>query len=173
MGVPFSLNIYGDGSLRAAMTAAVNAEGLGDVVRFAGAVPFDSELIPRLKQDVDLFSCCHQQADPSCTYLETLSCGVPIVGCGNKAFLGVVVLGNAMMATPMSRPRAAAIAIERLHHDRPWLARMAARAAAIGKAHAFEATFMARIENLREAAENSRLLLADRRVPNHNHSLLR
>ena len=173
LDVPFSLDIYGDGSLRAAMMAAVVAEGLGDVVRFAGAVPFDSELIPRLKQDADLFICCHRQADPSCTYLETLSCGVPIVGYGNEAFLGVAALGDAMVATPMNRPRAAAIAIERLHHDRPRLARMAAKAAAIGKAHAFEATFMARIEHLRHAAENSRLSLADRRAPNHNHSLLR
>ena len=173
LGVSFSLTIYGDGSLRAEMMAAVIAGGLNDLVHFAGAVPFDSELIPRLKQNADLFICCHRQADPSCTYLETLSCGVPIVGYGNDAFLGVAALGDAMVATPMNRPRAVAIAIERLHRDRPRLAFMAAKAAAVGKAHAFETTFMARVEHLRRAAENSRLSLADHEAFNRIHSLRR
>lgn len=40
--------------------------------------------LQRIVKQADLFVCCHVQGDPSCTYLETFACGVPIVGYANE-----------------------------------------------------------------------------------------
>jgi glycosyltransferase involved in cell wall biosynthesis len=151
-GVAFEFDIYGTGTLHAPMREAIDAAGLGDVVRLRGAVPFDAELVPELKRRIDLFVCCHRQDDPSCTYLETLSCGVPIVGYDNGAFAGVLALGPAGIATPMDDVAAIAAAIARLDADRETLATMAAAAAAIGREHSFDRTFASRIAHLRAVA---------------------
>lgn len=149
LGVAFTLDIFGDGGLRDAIAASIVAAGLADTVRLRGAVPFDDELVPTLKAEVDLFLCCHRQDDPSCTYLETLSCGVPIVGYDNAAFTGVLTLGKAGVATPMAKPQQAAIAIQRLDRSRALLSDMAAEAAKVGRAHSFDKAFAARIDHLR------------------------
>ncbi len=151
-GTPFTLDIYGDGVLRPAMQQAINAEGLGDQVVLHGKVPFDAVLVPLMKERVDLFLCCHRQDDPSCTYLETLSCGVPIVGYDNAAFAGVLALGDVGIAVAMDDPAAAARAIAVLAGDRGRLAAMADAAAAIGRDHSFERTFAARIDHLKAIA---------------------
>ncbi|UAK23029.1 glycosyltransferase [Sphingomonas nostoxanthinifaciens] len=151
-GIAFTFDLYGEGSLKPAIAAAAAAAGIADAVRIHGGVPFDEELVPLLKDRTDLFLCLHRQADPSCTYLETIGCGVPIVGYDNAAFAGVLALGETGIATPMDRPEQAAAAIATLNADRPRLARMARDAAAIGRAHGFEATFAARITHLRDVA---------------------
>ncbi|MDP1025751.1 glycosyltransferase [Sphingomonas sp. KR1UV-12] len=151
-GVPFSLDIYGDGSLRAAIVAEIAASGLDGQVAVKGPVPFDTVLVPKMIGEVDLFLCCHRQADPSCTYLETLSCGVPIVGYDNAAFRGVVELGDVGIAVPVDDPAAAAAAIADLASDRPRLVRMAGTAAKVGAAHSFEKVFATRLAHLREIA---------------------
>jgi colanic acid/amylovoran biosynthesis glycosyltransferase len=148
-GTAFTLDIFGDGSLCAAMAQAIVDHGLVEIVRLRGSVPFDDQLVPTLKADVDLFLCCHRQDDPSCTYLETLSCGVPIVGYDNGAFAGVLSLGAVGIATPMDDPAAAAAAIHGLDRNRDLLAAMATTAADIGREHSFETTFAARIDHLR------------------------
>lgn len=38
---------------------------------------------------------CHRQGDPSCTYLETYACGMPIVGYNNQAHQGILASNNA------------------------------------------------------------------------------
>jgi len=149
---PFTLDIYGDGVLRPAMQQAIEAEGLGDRVVLHGKVPFDAVLVPLMKERVDLFLCCHRQDDPSCTYLETLSCGVPIVGYANAAFAGVLALGDIGIAVAMDDPAAAARAIAVLADDRTRLAAMADAAAAVGRTHSFERTFAARIDHLKAIA---------------------
>ena len=151
-GTPFALDIYGDGVLRPAMQQAIAAEGLGDQVVLHGKVPFDAVLVPLMKERVDLFLCCHRQDDPSCTYLETLSCGVPIVGYDNAAFAGVLALGDVGIAVAMDDPAAAARAIAVLADDRGRLAAMADAAAAVGRDHSFERTFAARIDHLKAIA---------------------
>ena len=151
-GTPFTLDIYGDGVLRPAMQQAIAAEGLGDQVVLHGKVPFDAVLVPLMKERVDLFLCCHRQDDPSCTYLETLSCGVPIVGYDNAAFAGVLALGDVGIAVAMDDPAAAARAIAVLADDRGRLAAMADAAAAVGRDHSFERTFAARIDHLKAIA---------------------
>lgn len=150
--VAFHLDIYGDGSLRGAMAAAVARDGLHDRVTLHGPVPFDTALIPAMIERTDLFLCCHRQADPSCTYLETLGCGVPIVGYDNAAFVGVLGLGDVGVAVAMDDPDAAARAIAALASDRDRLATLAGNAASISRAHSFESVFAARVAHLRRIA---------------------
>ena len=125
---------------------------LGDRVTLHGPVPFDTALVPALIERTDLFLCCHRQADPSCTYMETLSCGVPIVGYDNAAFAGVLALAPIGRSVPMDRPRAAADAIAALDGDRATLATMMATAATVGRDHGFEKVFASRIAHLRTIA---------------------
>ena len=88
MGVPFEMSICGDGESMAQLQRDVWELHLGDKVKFRGNLDFKAELVPFVKNKTDLFVCCHRQGDPSCTYLETMACGVPIVGYGNEAFEG-------------------------------------------------------------------------------------
>lgn len=153
VGIPFRFDIYGSGSLEPMMRQDASAAGLAEQIRFHGPVPFDEELVPALKRDIDLFVCCHRQSDPSCTYIESMACGVPIVGYANAAFAGVLRLGAAGIATPMDRPAEVAASIMALHEDRKRLAAMARLAAEIGRQHSFEQVFAQRIDHLRSIAQ--------------------
>lgn len=147
-----TLDVYGDGSLRGEMQRQIDAAGLGESVRLRGALDFETELVPTMKQSVDAFLCCHRQADPSCTYLETLGCGTPIVGYLNNAFAGVLTLGPCGAGVPMDDIEGLAAAIRRLDADRPRLAGLIRGAAEVAGTRLFEDVFAARIEHLRRVS---------------------
>jgi colanic acid/amylovoran biosynthesis glycosyltransferase len=147
-GLDFTFDFFGSGSLEGEMRSAVKAFGLENKVFFHGPVSFDEVLVPHLKQRIDLFVCCHRQSDPSCTYIETLGCGVPIVGYDNAAFRGVLDLGDVGVRVSTNKPKALADAIITLDRDRARLAAMAKSAIAVASQHSFEATFARRIEHL-------------------------
>ncbi len=149
-GRPFEFAICGAGTLEPQMRQEVERRGLGGVVRFRGNLDFKSELMPFVRDHVDLFVCCHRQGDPSCTYLETMACGVPIVGYDNEAFHGVVDQSGAGWTSPMNRPglladRIAALGDEELEHH-------ARRSLAFARKRTFDKEFGRRIEHLRELA---------------------
>lgn len=144
-----TLDIYGVGSLRETMERQVMAAGLGSAIRFHGSLPYDEALVPTFKTDVDLFLCCHPQADPSCTYLETLGCGVPIAGYRNAAFAGVLNLGNCGVGVPVGDIEGLASEVVRLDRDRAALGRLTRGAAAVATEHLFEKVFAERVAHLR------------------------
>ena len=92
--INYELYIFGDGDLINEMKRYVDDFKL-DKIKFFGAVDFDKELIPFLSKNADLFLCTHKQSDPSCTYIETFGCGVPILGYDNAAFNGMQSLSDA------------------------------------------------------------------------------
>jgi hypothetical protein len=96
------------------MRAQVAKRSLENLIQFKGPLDFERELIPFIRENVDLFVCCHRQGDPSCTYLETMSCGVPIAGYDNEAFAGLVKTSAAGWFTPMDRPKNTRLAIPRI-----------------------------------------------------------
>ena len=149
-GVDFTLDIYGDGPLRPALLARIEALGLGDVVRVQAPVDFRSGWVPTLVEQADLFVCCHPQGDPSSTYPEVMSCGVPIVGYANSAFRGIVAHSGCGWLTPVGEPQALAAQIATLASQRPALAEAARKGREFAKAHVFEATFKARADQLIE-----------------------
>ena len=118
LAVPFTLDVYGTGRLNDRIRKEVDAHRLSDCVRLHGAVDFDRTLMPVLKESVDLFVCCHRQGDPSCTYAETLGCGVPIVGFANEAFASMASMHDIGWSVPMGDVAGLARLVARLAADR-------------------------------------------------------
>ncbi len=123
------------------------------MVRLWGVADFRTELMPTLSREVDLMILPHPQGDPACTYMETLSAGVPIAAYANEAWLGL--LGHLRrsghevgVATPLGDPGALATAIAELHRDRRKLITMSRAARAAAGGHTFESTFARRVDHL-------------------------
>ncbi len=151
-GVAFRLSICGSGVLEAAMRQRVAAEGLGESVVLRGVLDFETGLVPFVKREADLFVCCHKQGDPSCTYLETMACGVPIAGYRNEAFAGLLERVDAGWGVPLDDVRALAETVARLAVRRPEIAEKGRTALAFASEHTFERTFDRRLAFFREAA---------------------
>lgn len=147
-GVPFELHVAGDGVLRPRLEA--EAADLDGRVRWVGVKDFERELVPWLRNEVDLFVMPHRQGDPSCTYMETLAGGVPIVGYDNEACSSFVEHFDVGASSTLDDPEALAEVIAELHRDRPRLDRWAARAAEVARNGCFESMMQARVEHLQE-----------------------
>lgn len=146
--VPFTLDIYGDGPLVPEMTADIQRHNLGGVVRLGGVLDFASELMPTVRDQVDLFVCCHRQGDPSCTYLETMACGVPIVGYANEAFESLMQLCAAGVSVPMNDSAALAAVIQRLSRNPRQVAEMAQVALDFARERTFEHEYRRRLDHM-------------------------
>ncbi|GAB4530650.1 MAG: hypothetical protein Kow00133_19380 [Amphiplicatus sp.] len=156
LGVDFTFETFGGGSLEQDMKAAIERLALGERFTLRGVVDFETALTPYLRAKADLFVCCHPQSDPSCTYLETYGCGVPIVGYDNAAFEGVRRASGAGWRAPKNRPDLIAREIARLDGAREEIIEHAERALAFAREHTFEKTFERRIAQLRTLAEDRR-----------------
>lgn len=152
ISVPFEMTICGGGDLEPSMKLAVNRAGLGEYVKFAGVLDFKTELTLLAKRWADVFVCCHRSGDPSCTYLETMSCGVPIVGYDNQAFRGLVQQSGAGWLAPMDRPKQLAGKIAELSRNRHAVAEASRSALAFARRCTFEETFEMRIEHMNECS---------------------
>lgn len=150
-GTAFELSICGGGDLEPVIRRDIARLNLGKQVQLKGTLDFAKELVPFIRDHVDVFVCCHRQGDPSCTYLETMSCGVPIVGYDNEALAGVVRQSGAGWSTPLDKPGLLAERISQLtaaeieDHSR--------RSLSFARAHTFEGEFQRRMEHLRSLAK--------------------
>jgi colanic acid/amylovoran biosynthesis glycosyltransferase len=151
-GMRFEMSICGDGELSASMASQIAEKGLSHVVEMKGVLDFKTELVPYTQKHTDLFVCCHRQGDPSCTYLETMSCGVPIVGYDNEAFLGVAAESKAGWPAPMNRPEQMARKIIDLDRNREDIALASRTSLHFSRSHTFEKTFKRRVEHLQAVA---------------------
>ena len=142
------LTIYGAGDLEDEMKAYIHKHQLADSVFMVGSVDFYKELIPVLKQQVDLFVMLHRQSDPSCTYLEALSCGLPIVGYENKAFSGLLELSDIGWGAKSDDIDGVVKIIERLNVNRARIAEKSKTSRKFAGQHDFETTFQNRIDHL-------------------------
>ena len=147
MGRDFSLAICGAGALEQSMRDFVHDHGLGKVVRFLGSLDFRSELLPFLRDEIDLFVSCHRQGDPSCTYIETMACGVPIAGYDNDAWKGLVRTSGCGWATPVDKIDALAGKIESLSDAD--IEEHSLASLRFASAHTFETEFERRMVHLR------------------------
>lgn len=146
-GVPFSLDIFGDGELLPEMDAKIKNYGISAQVRLHGAVDFKNELVPYVKKNIDLFVVCHRQSDPSCTYLETYACGVPIAGYGNKAHAGILAKHDVGWKVDMNDVAGLADLIARLHLSRDEIKAKSRAAVRFAMDNNFETTFKRRISH--------------------------
>jgi glycosyltransferase involved in cell wall biosynthesis len=148
LGVPFSFDVVGDGPLAGPLRARIAEAGLGEAMRVLGPQDFATGWLPHLRQNADLFVCGHPQGDPSSTYPEVMSCGVPIAGYDNEAFRGVVDKSGSGWLAPMHDAEALARTIAGLHADREALVAAGRRARDFGAACSFEVTYRARAHHL-------------------------
>ena len=146
--VNFHLTIYGTGELENYMKNFIKKHQLENSVLMAGAVDFSRELIPNLQQKFDLFVMLHRQSDPSCTYLETLACGLPIVSYDNKAFSGLVELADIGWKVKRDDFKGVARVIENLNSNRKEILEKSKNSIDFARHHDFESTFQNRIEQL-------------------------
>lgn len=149
-GVDAELHLFGRGAEEEAMRAAASRDDLP--MRFHGAVDFADELMPFARTQADLFVCPHTQSDPSCTYLETLSCALPIAGYANDAFAPLIEAGASGVAVPVGDTGALADAVAGLASDPARLDAMAAQALEFARPHSFEATVARRMAHVRAAS---------------------
>ena len=152
-GVNFTLAICGDGTLRSAMQDQAKSAGLLDRIDFRGVLDFETELVPFVRRSVDLFINCHPQGDPSCTYLETMTCGTPIAGFNNEAFAGLCTASGVGWPTPSGDVARLADQIAELDRARHQIATASQKARDFAAAHTFEKTFDARIAHLLHCRE--------------------
>lgn len=150
--VSFTFEIFGTGPLEGELKARIRRYGLGEKVWLKGALDFDKGWIPHLKEHPDLFVCCHPQGDPSSTYPEVMSAGVPIAGYDNEAFSGIVRNDGIGWLAPTFDSRGLADVIAELARRREEIATMARRGRAFALRHAFERTFEARTRHLLAAS---------------------
>lgn len=148
-GVEAKLDIYGAGSLAPEIRAAIVDGGFEDSVRMMPTMDFDTEFVPRIKGAYDLFVCCHPQSDPSCTYIETLGCGIPIASFGNKAIIGLLSLAEFGWIVPIGDIAEMAVTIAGLSANRDAIATKAAAGLALARQYAFENVYAGRIAHLR------------------------
>ena len=146
--VPFTMDICGDGSDAHRIERAIAQLGLGEHVRMRGVLEFHQELIPFMREEVDVFVCPHLQGDPSCTYLETMACGVPIVGYANEAWAGIADRVAAGWTAPLGDLDKLAERIRTAHVQRATIVERAHQALTFARAHTYERTFAARVRHL-------------------------
>ncbi len=73
-----ALDVAGDGPLREPLATLAERLGLGDRVRFLGAVPHDR--LPTLYRTADLFVLSSRHESQGLAALEAAACGTPVVG---------------------------------------------------------------------------------------------
>jgi len=153
LNIDFELRIYGAGDMNVEMEEFISKHHLENNVSMLGAVDFYKVLIPELKRSVDLFVCLHRQSDPSCTYLETLSCGIPIVGYKNRAFAGLLDISDIGWGVKLNDLDEVCRAIVYLNSNRAELIEKSKNSAAFSRLHDFESTFEKRVNHLLSTVE--------------------
>lgn len=157
LGIPFELFISGAGEVEASMHHRIAKDGLEDCVKMMGVPDFKSIFFPFVKANADLFICCHRQGDPSCTYIETMSCGVPIVGYANEAFVGMVEQSKAGWLVEMNQPKMLAKKVAELSRNRDEIKKMSFKSLDFARIHTFDKTFESRILHMERIAMNANL----------------
>ncbi len=151
-GIDFRMHICGDGDLVPELRREITRRNLAHHVMLRGVFEFTRELIPFMQNNVDLFVCPHPQGDPSCTYLETMACGVPVVGYDNAAFRGIVQTSGVGWLSPLGNPSALAQRIGELARNRPQLAVASLQSREFALHHTFAQTMQQRVDHMRACA---------------------
>lgn len=151
-GVDFTLAIYGAGSLEPALRQGIAEAGLSDRVTLHQPVPFETELVPISRSRADVFVSCHRQSDPSCTYVEAMGCGLPVIGYDNQMWARLARTSGAGWVQPMGDTRSVIERLAALAADRAQVLSRAEAALTFARAHDFDHEFIARMDHLKRLA---------------------
>ncbi len=149
LGIPFELTIVGSGPLERQIHQDIERADLSDCVTLLPPMDFRSGWVPFLRERTDIFLCSHVQGDPSSTYPEVMSCGVPILGFDNEAFSGILAWSDGGWAVPLRKPELMAEKLAELHVKRDDVLDKSRNAMKFAAEHAFEKTFARRTQQLR------------------------
>jgi colanic acid/amylovoran biosynthesis glycosyltransferase len=144
-GLNIEMHCYGQGQQKLQMQDVATESR----IHIHDAIPYPD--LVKLSRTFDVFVCCHIQSDPSCTYLESLGAGLPIVGYDNRMWRGLLKASGAGYASPMGKPAKVVDDIARLIAARE-LDEMSLRALEFAKKHTFEIEFQKRVDALNAAA---------------------
>lgn len=146
--VDFQLDIYGTGSLEDTIKQGIAQHGLSDKVRLHAPVDFETELVPLSRDSADLFLSCHRQSDPSCTYLEAMGCGLPVIGYANAMLSRLNTEAQAGWTVGLGNVTELADKISQIAGDLTELHRASKAALAYAGGHDFESEFAKRRDHL-------------------------
>ncbi|MDP9017069.1 MAG: glycosyltransferase [Candidatus Eremiobacteraeota bacterium] len=138
-GLNIEMHCYGQGSQKTQMQAIATDSR----VYIHDAIPYPD--LVKLSRTFDVFVCCHIQSDPSCTYVESLGAGLPIVGYNNRMWHGLLAASGAGYASPMGKPSKVVDDIVRLVKGKE-VDSMSVRALEFAKQHTFEGEFQKRVD---------------------------
>lgn len=152
-GVSFTLDVYGTGSLEESIRAGIEQHGLSDHVTLHAPVDFETELVPLFKDHADIFLSCHRQSDPSCSYLEAMGCGLPVVGYSNSMLSRLLDESDAGWCVRLGDVSALAHRISVLAANLDDIDRARDAALAFARTHDFECEFQRRHDHFLSLAE--------------------
>lgn len=147
-GIDFELNIFGAGSLEPEIREGIARHDLQGRVVLNGVVDFETELVPFARENADIYLSCHRQSDPSCTYIESMGCGLAVAGYSNRMWSALCSASGAGWAVPLGNADALADAIAQAARDRQALAACCEAARSFAGAHSFEREFRKRTDHL-------------------------
>jgi colanic acid/amylovoran biosynthesis glycosyltransferase len=149
-GLNIEMHCYGQGAQRDEMHR-VAASVTGGVARIHihDAVPYPT--LVALSKTFDVFVCCHIQGDPSCTYLESMGAGLPIVGYANAMWRRLSETSQVGFCSVVGRPQDVVDGISQLLSNNTLLAEMSRRARTFALDHTYEHEFQLRIDGLKAA----------------------
>lgn len=148
LGVDFRIDIFGAGSLENTIRNDIAHFNLQERIIMHGVVDFSTQLLPFAKRQSDIFLSCNRQSDPSCTYLESMGCGLPIVGYDNRMWTALCADSEAGMIAPMGDHDKMAKLIGGLKGNLSLISKLARNALRFAKHRDFEREFEKRICHL-------------------------
>lgn len=152
LGVDFTLDIFGTGSLEREIAEGIQTLPNPGRVRLGGVLDFETQLVPFTREKADLFLGCHRQSDPSCTYIEAMGCGVAVASYDNRMWERLNGEAHAGWGAPLGDVRALADCIATVARNPSELNRRSRSGLAFSKAHGFLPEFKRRMEHLAKVA---------------------
>lgn len=155
IGFDFELHLYGKGELKTDMLQCVAQASAGNRIFIHDAIPYP-ELV-EITRGFDVFVCCHLQGDPSCTYLESMGAGLPVVGYANEMWRATALESQAGVVVPSGDTAACTRQVVQLLGDGPRLEQLSRQARSFALAHTFEREFDRRVEDMRRITQSGRV----------------
>lgn len=147
-GVDARTTVFGSGPLDPQVRAMA-----GDGLEIAGLRDFEREWVPFVRGDVDVMVLPHLQGDSASTFLESMSCGVPVAGYSNVYWSAFHDVTGGGWVTPPRDRRAHAALLARLASDPAEIAETRERGLVWARDHTLEREFAGRVAHLRDVAQ--------------------
>ncbi|MBY6190709.1 glycosyltransferase [Microbulbifer agarilyticus] len=146
--IDFELHIFGAGSLESDIREDIELYALQDRVFLRGAIDFETELVPFVRQNADVYLSCHRQSDPSCSYIENMACGVAIAGYSNRMWTALCEDSKSGWCAPLGDYEALASKVAQASVNRKDTISQCKKSLEYANKHAFEKVFSQRIDHL-------------------------